>query len=153
MFCAIFLWFLAASSISVRTPSYAYNSCGQGGKPVFPAAGGAYFPHACSVISREAALDPVDGWSDVPESLAVRLLRFGAHPGNGQDLSVLDYALLEFAEQDPQSCAGTPSATMSAVSEVSVSVPTCGVVARPERVRETRHLGGGLQLPSAFDSS
>ena len=100
MFCAIFLWFLAASSISVRTPSYAYNSCGQGGKPVFPAAGGAYFPHACSVISREAALDPVDGWSYVPESLAVRLLRFGAHPGNGQDLSVLDDALLELAKQD-----------------------------------------------------
>jgi hypothetical protein len=60
-------------------------------------------PDAGSIVAAEAALDLVYCWGDFCEFLAVNLLGLGAHAGDGQDLSVLDDALLEFAKQDTQS--------------------------------------------------
>lgn len=63
-----------------------------------------YLAHAGSVVLGEAILDFVDCWGDLCELLAVYLLGLGAHAGDGQNLSVLDDALLQLAEQNPKAC-------------------------------------------------
>lgn len=64
----------------------------------------AYFSNTGSIVFVEATLDLVDCWGDLGELGAVDLLGLGAHAGDGQDLSVLDAALLQLAEQDPKTC-------------------------------------------------
>lgn len=62
----------------------------------------AYFANTGSIILSKATLDLVDCWTDFSELGAINLFGLGAHPGDGQDLSVLDAALLQLAKQDSE---------------------------------------------------
>lgn len=63
-----------------------------------------YLPHACALISAEAAGYALRGGPDVGEAVSVELFGVGAHAGNGEDLLVLLHALLELPKQHSKTC-------------------------------------------------
>lgn len=100
-----------------------------------------YLANAGAIIFREAVLDLVNGWGDFGELLAVCFFCLGAHAGNGHNLSILDDALLELAEQDPKawivSVGGDSGMPLARGFDVML---TCGIVGRPEAVLKARHV-------------
>lgn len=99
-----------------------------------------YLARAGAIVLPEAALYLVDGRSYVGEALSVDLLCLGAQSGDGQDLAVLDDALLELAKQDSESCVHSGVSEAWCLPLLVSAFLTCGVVAGPERVGETGHL-------------
>lgn len=102
----------------------------------------AYFANTGTVIFSKAALDLVDCWGDIGELRAVYLLSLGAHAGDGQDLSILDAALLQLAEQDSKTCGLSVIAILIRPRGHAAKVtpfPTCSIIAGPKAVLEGRH--------------
>lgn len=76
----------------------------------------AYFANTGAVIFGKPALYLIDCWANFCKLCAIDLLGFGAHAGDRQDLSVLDTALLQLAEQDAESYKTVSGAVLPAHS-------------------------------------
>ena len=61
-----------------------------------------HLPKTGPIVSLEAAIHAIGSGCDVAQFSPILLFGFGAHAGDGQDLLVLDDALLELPEQDAE---------------------------------------------------
>lgn len=79
-----------------------------------------HLPRTGTIVPHETSVHPINRRRNISESVAVHLLCIGPHARNGEDLLVLNHALLELLEENTQAAR---------------------IVGGPERVYEAGHFG------------
>ena len=90
-----------------------------------------YLPHARPVVLGEPSRHPIHARRNIPQLEPILFLRIRTQVRNGQNLLILNDALLEFPVEDPE---------------------TGRIVRSPKRIRETRHGSNRPDLPRANNS-